>query len=299
MEGFSIRIIETEAEFESIVVKWMAEEKWRPGLKDAECFLACDPSGTLVGELNGKPICCVAITKYGDNFGFIGMYIVRKEYRGKGYGLTIFNAAIERVKPTRTPLALYSVLHREKMYQKKGFQSHCYGARFDFDVPTAISCLSEISEQSPVSVQCLDQVDHEALFAYDSHTFGFPRHAFLSKWLRVPGSQAHVATDGEGSVVGYVVARPTFVKEEGFKIGPLFADSVTIAEKLLKAVIEELQEEEPVPAVCIYSFTEKGKLLASRLQGKRSLDCVYMTTAGFLPKACFDKWFGVTTLETG
>ena len=148
-----------------------------------------------------------------------------------------------------------------------------------------------------MNIQCLDQVDQEALFAYDSRVFGFPRHAFLSKWLR--GSHARVATDGEGSVVGYVVARPTFVKEDGFKIGPLFADSVTIAEKLLKAIIEELQEEEPVPAVCIYSFTEKGKLLASRLKGKRSLDCVYMTTTGILPKACFDKWFGVTTLEIG
>ena len=87
MEGFDIRIIETEAEFASVVVKWMAKEKWRPGLKDADCFLACDPSGTLVGELNGKPICCVAITKYGDNFGLTEMYMVRKEYRGKGYGL--------------------------------------------------------------------------------------------------------------------------------------------------------------------------------------------------------------------
>ena len=298
MEGFSIRLIETEAEFESIVVKWMVEEKWRPGLKDAECFLACDPSGTLVGELNGKPICCVVITKYGDNFGFVGMYMVRKEYRGKGYGMAIFDAAIERAKPTHT-LAGYSLLHREKMYQKKGYQSHCHGARFDFDVPTAISCLSEISEKSPVNIQSLDQVDQGALFAYDSHTFGYPRHAFLSKWLRVPRSQARVATDGEGSVVGYVVARPTFVKEDGFRIGPLFADSVTIAEKLLKAIFEELQEEEPAPAVCIDSFTEKGKQLASRLQGKRSFDCVYMTTAGFLPKACFDKWFGVTTLEIG
>ena len=35
---------------------------------------------------------------------------------------------------------------------------------------------------------------------------------------------------------------------------------------------------EPVPAVCIYSFTEKGKLLASRLERKRSFDCVFMTT---------------------
>ena len=47
-------------------------------------------------------------------------------------------------------------------------------------------------------------------------------------------------TDGEGSVVGYVVARPTFDKEDGFTMSALFADSVAIAEKLLKAMFEEL-----------------------------------------------------------
>ena len=298
MDGFKVRTLEKEAAYESIVVEWMLEEKWRPGLKDPECFLACDPSAMLIGELNGKPICFVSLTKYGDSFGHIGSYIVRTEYRGKGYGLAIFNAAVERVNPASTPLTLYSVLHLENMYQKKGFQSHFYGARFDFDLSTALSSLSEISGKSAVNIQCLDQVDQEALVAYDSRAFGFPRHAFLSKWLR--GSHACVAFDGEGSVVGYVVARPTFVKEDGFKIGPLFADSESIAEKLLKAMFEELpRQEESVPAVCIDNFTEKGKLLASRLQGKIVFDFVYMTTAGFLPKACFGKWFGVTTIDIG
>ena len=49
-----------------------------------------------------------------------------------------------------------------------------------------------------------------------------------------------MATDGESSVVGYVVARPTFDKEDGFTIGALFADLVAIAEKLIKAMFEEL-----------------------------------------------------------
>ena len=53
------------------------------------------------------------------------------------------------------------------------------------------------------------------------------------------GSHASVAIDNEVSIVGYTVARPMFV-QEGYKIGPLFADSEPIAEKLLKAVFEKL-----------------------------------------------------------
>lgn len=303
MEGFRIRVIDTETEFESIVLKAMAEEKWRPGLKDAECYLALDPSATLVGEVNGKPVCRVGVMKYGESYAFIGMYIVDKEYRGKGYGLAIFNEALERAKLSRT-FAGYSLLSQEKMYQKKGFGSHFYGARFDFHLPTAISCLSEISENTPDNIQCPSQVDQEVLYAYDSHVFGFPRHAFLNKWLGVQGSHARVAIDskhdGKGSVVGYVVTRPTFVKEDGYKIGPLYANSSLIAESLLKAVfVELLQQEEPAPLVCIETFTEQGKRLALRLQGKKAFDFVLMTTNGILPKACFDKWYGVTSLEIG
>ena len=62
MEDFKIRPTDTKKEFESVIINAMAKVGWRPGLKDAECFLACDPSGALVGELNGKPVCSINLT---------------------------------------------------------------------------------------------------------------------------------------------------------------------------------------------------------------------------------------------
>ena len=112
----------------------MAKEGWRPGLKDAEFFLACDPTAAFVGELNGKPIATVRISKYGDSFAFIGAYLVDKAYRGKGYGLKIFNAAVSSVKPTSN-IGLYALLHLEKMYERSGFRSHFHATRYDFHLP--------------------------------------------------------------------------------------------------------------------------------------------------------------------
>ena len=133
---------------------------------------------------------------------------------------------------------------------------------------------------------------------YDTTVFGFERHAFLSKWLRVPGSYARVAIDSEGSIVGYTVARPTFIKAS-YKIGPLYADSEAIAETLLKAVFEELlRHENPASVVCIDAPTEKATRLCERLQGKRSLELAYMVMNN-IPDARFDKWFGVTTVQFG
>ncbi|KAJ7388260.1 hypothetical protein OS493_038909 [Desmophyllum pertusum] len=247
MEEFNIRLITTEEEFESVVINAIAKEGWRPGLKDAECYLACDPTGTFV---------LFFLVKYGDNYVHIGAYVVHKEYRGKGYGLKIFNAAVESVKPSRS-IGLSALQDKEQMYQRSGFHSHFNGGVFAFHLPTAVVCFSESLEQSPVTVKCIDQVDQKALFMYDSSVFGFERHPFLSKWLCVTGSRAHAAINKEGAIVGYVVARPTFVKEDGYRIGPLFTDSESIAEMLLKALFEELlQQEKPPPAVIIDTPTE-------------------------------------------
>ena len=300
----SIRVTKTATEFEDFATKAMVEENWRPGLKDVFFFyFACDPTCGFVGEVNGKPVGCVTLTKYGDTFGFIGCYIVSKEYRGKGYGKAIFDAALSSVKLSRL-LGLAALSHLEKMYQKTGFESVFYGTRFDLHLPTAVECLSDILLDSLLSIKCLEEVDWKTLLAYDSQVFGFPRHAFLSKWLCAQGSHTRVAVSNEGSVVGYVVVRPTFIKQDGFKIGPLFADSEPIAEMLLKTVFKSVffqqgEQQQPVPVFCIDTFSEKGKQLALRLQGKIVFNLAYMTTKGVVPMACFDKWFGATAIEIG
>jgi len=297
-EQFKIRLIKTEEEFESIIINALVKEGWRPGLKDAECFMACDPTAGFVGELNGKPIGCVTMAKYGDRFAFAGCYIVSKECRGKGYGRKIRKAIFARVKPPRSIGIISGLPQAEEMNKREGFHSQFYGALFLFNIPTTIAYFSETSIRSPVKIKGVEEVNLQALFMYDTTVFGFERHAFLSKWLRMTGSHARVAIDSEGSIVGYTVARPTFIKES-YKIGPLFADSEEIAEKLLKAVFEELlRQEEPAPVVCIDAPTEKATKLCERLQGKRSFELVYMVMDD-LPDACFDKWFGYTTVQFG
>ncbi|XP_044175580.1 uncharacterized protein LOC122958701 [Acropora millepora] len=297
-EQFKIRLIQTEKEFESIIIDAMVKEGWGPGLQDAECFMACDPTAGFVGELNGIPICCSTVAKYGDSYAFGGSYIVSKEFRGKGYGQMIYDAAFTTVKYFPS-IALISSLRREEINKRYGFRSLFYGAFFIFNIPTTIACFSETSTTSPdVKIKCIEEVNKQALFMYDTAVFGFERHAFLSKWLRMTDSHARVAINSEGSIVGYTVARPTFIKGS-YKIGPLFADSEAIAEKLLRAMFEELlRQVDPAPVVCIDAPTKKATKLCERLQGKRSLELVYMIM-NYPPDACFDKWFGYTTVQFG
>ena len=237
------------------------------------------------------------MAKYGDRFAVAGSFIVNKEYRRKGYGKKIYDAAMASAKHFPS-IGGISSLQQEEMNKRNGFRSQFYGAFFVFNIKTAIACLSETSKRSPVKIKRIEEVNMQALLMYDTTVFGFERHAFLSKWIRMTGSHVRVAMDIEGSIVGYTVARPTFIKES-YKIGPLFADSEPIAEKLLKAVFEELlRQEEPAPVVCIDAPTEKATKLCERLQGKRLFELVYMVTND-LPDACFDRWFGYSTTQLG
>ena len=211
----------------------------------------------------------------------------------------IDDGSLASVKPPRSIGILPGILtdRSEEANKRRGFRSLFYCAHFVFHLPTAITYFSETKERSPVKIKRIEEINLEALFMYDTVVFGFERHTFLSKWLSVTDSHARVAINGEGSIVGYTVARPTFVKEEGFKIGPLFAASEPIAEMLLKAVFQELlQEEGPAAVVSIDAPSKRATDLFKRLEGKRLFDMVYMVR-GDLPDASFDKWFGYTTTQ--
>ena len=56
-------------------------------------------------------------------------------------------------------------------------------------------------------------------------------------------------------MVGYTVVKLTY--KHGYKLGPRFADSIAIAEKLLKSLFEELIQSPP-PVDCFDVITKNG-----------------------------------------
>src|SRR4030095_16247595 len=97
-----------------------AREGWNPGLHDAECFFSADPGGFLIGELAHEPIGCISAVSYERRYGFVGLYIVRPEFRGRGYGLRLWQAAIARLAGHN--IGLDGVVAQQKNYAKSGFR---------------------------------------------------------------------------------------------------------------------------------------------------------------------------------
>ena len=108
----------TEADL-ALALEWAAAEGWNPGLHDARSFYAADPQGFLLAELDGAPAGSVSAVRYGADFGFLGLYIVRPEFRGRGFGLKLWRAALDHLGDRI--VGLDGVVAQQGNYRRSGF----------------------------------------------------------------------------------------------------------------------------------------------------------------------------------
>ena len=265
-----------------LLINWAAAEGWNPGLSDAECFFAADSQGFFVAELAGEPVGCISAVAYGTGFGFIGFYIVRPEYRGRGYGMRLWQAAMNYLGPRN--IGLDGVVAQQANYQKSGFQLAYRNIRYEMRILNKPSVT--------VGVVPLAEVPFEQLVAYDRTMFAFDRAVFLQQWISRPGTNAR-GIIRQGRLAGYGVLRTC---REGCKIGPLFADGPTEAAELLAALTME-QREGPV-FLDVPAVNPDALALVSN-QGMAPVFETARMYTGTPPPVPLMKLFGVTSFELG
>ncbi len=265
-------------------IEWAANEGWNPGLHDAACFYAADPGGFLVGELDGEPVGCISAVQYGGEFGFIGLYIVRPEFRGRGFGIQLWWAAMERLAGMN--LGLDGVVAQQANYAKSGFRLAYRNVRYR----KVVECGDAAS---PSGVIAASDVPFAEVAAYDRAIFPAPREAFLQSWLTQPEAGAFAALDDDG-LSGYAVVRRS---REGWKIGPLAADDLATARRLYDAAAAH--------AGCgatlfldVPAANDSAQRLVAELGMTPAFETARMYT-GADPAVDLSKLFGVTTFELG
>lgn len=112
-----------------LAIEWAASEGWNPGLQDANCFYAADPEGFFVSFLDGKPAGSISAVRYGRNFGFIGLFIVRPEHRGGRLGIQLGRAALDHLQGRN--IGLDGVLKKVENYRAFGFRYAHKNIRFE------------------------------------------------------------------------------------------------------------------------------------------------------------------------
>ena len=214
-----------------LAIEWAAKEGWNPGFNDADCYYSADPNGFLIGLLGDEPIATISVIKYGDSFGFLGFYIVKPEYRGKGYGIQIWNAGLKYLEGRN--IGLDGVVAQQDNYKRSGFKLAYRNIRYEGIGGGNPPENSEIVKLSTLPFETID--------LYDRLFFPENRSRFIKSWINQNGCDS-LGILQKGKLVGYGVIRKC---RSGCKIGPLFADNSEFAETLflsLKSVIHQ-----PVP----------------------------------------------------
>jgi GNAT superfamily N-acetyltransferase len=269
----------TEADL-ARALEWAAAEGWNPGLHDAHCFYAADPKGFLLGELDGAPIGCVSAVRYGSGFGFLGLYLVKAEHRGQGFGFKLWQAALDHLGDR--VIGLDGVVAQQENYRKSGFRLAFRNVRQK----------GRGGGAAPPGLTDLAAIPIEEILSYDGTAFPAPRAEFLTSWIAQPQAVALGVVDTR-RLKGYGLLRAC---REGYKIGPLFADDEETAERLFAGLMAG------APGAPIFLDTPEANpaavMLAQRFQMTPVFETARMYKNG-TPETRLDRCFGVTTFELG
>jgi len=280
-EDYSVRVA-SRGEVE-IPVSWAAEEGWNPGLSDADCYYAADPKGFLIGYLGSQPIATISAVKYGDGFGFIGFYIVRPDFRGQGYGIRIWNQALEYLQGC--VVGLDGVVAQQDNYARSGFKLAYRNIRFEG--------LGGGKEPGDADIVELGFLPFDRLLAYDRPFFPADRASFLRSWISQPGSVA-LGIGGSDGLTAYGVVRPC---RSGYKIGPLLADEPELAETLFLALSARVPFDKAV-YLDVPEVNGEAVALARRHGMSVAFETARMYT-GNAPDLPLERIYGVTSFEVG
>jgi GNAT superfamily N-acetyltransferase len=270
-------------------LEWARSEGWNPGRSDADSFYYADPRGHFMGFLSGTPVGCISAVAYGKTFGFLGLYIVRPEYRGKGYGIQLWKRALKYLG-TRN-IGLDGVVEHEKDYQNYGFRLAYWNLRY------RLSLTGDIGSGISKNIVGLASLRSDHISKYDNTVFPAPRNKFLRNWVRQKGSIAlgYISLHGRnaGRLSGYGVIRPCAI---GHKIGPLYADNENIAGRLVHALTEGKTEDS------VFIDIPEGNKSALQMAKSMGMEQVFKTARMYNlenPTLPVNRIYGVTTLELG
>ena len=245
--SFLVRRLTSPEEVRLHVTVKRAAEGRKPGALDHVSFFAADETGFFVGELDGQVISYVSAIKYSECYAFVGHYNVDKAYRGLGYGLQTWKTAMASLEEDCNVGLNVALDANPALYESSGFTRAWYIQRFASEAASIFSGTALTSLEA--NIQPTSEAQFHDLLEYDTAIHAFSRPKFLEKWIYAPNSHAFTAINDEGSVVGYIVVRRTLNPEDGWRMGPLFADNSKIARSLYQAVFTKVAEVDPTGAI--------------------------------------------------
>jgi len=268
------------------LMEWARLEGWNPGFNDSEIFFNADPEGFIGCFHQEEMIGGGSIVSYEGHFGFMGLFIMKPSFRSSGIGTRLWlerrNRLINRLLP-HAAIGMDGVLAMQPFYQKGGFEIAFRDERHELKGNTYLP---------HESITTITALDHDSVLNYDTLCFGVPRLSFMIPWLHQKNAFAFKFVD-ENQLKGFAVIRRCHT---GYKIGPLFADNIIVAEALLKACLNTAPEASVF--IDIPMCNQNAVSLLQQFESKYVFECARMYK-GHAPFQPMEKIFGITSFELG
>lgn len=202
------------------MLDWAGSEGWNPGLDDAEAFFQADPEGFFVGvDDASEPLAAISVVNHHADFAFLGLYIVRPEHRGKGYGLRLWTHAMQHAG--QRVVGLDGVEEQQQNYRTSGFAYAGGTTRYS----------GVVSGQSAPDIERATADDIPMLVAMEAAATGVEKPRYLGAWLEQTASRRTFVYRSDAGIAGFCTVRAC---RSGAKIGPLLASDTESAARLIR-----------------------------------------------------------------
>lgn len=266
----------------SIAIDWAQREGWNLGIHDAECFYNADPHGFYAAKIADEVVGTVSVVKYSSDFVFMGLYIVKPEFRDMGIGLALQKFVDNKCRGLN--LGIDGVESMQEKYEHDGFKFAHYNIRYRGTVNAKPSNLCV-----PIRKK-----DFQEIVLFDTRFFPAIRTKFLKSWLFQNDATALMLREAKtAQVLGYGVIRKCV---QGHKLGPLFANDKHTATLLFESLTSTVHGEQ------VFLDVPQPNRAAVELAERNLMQPVFKTVrmyTKFAPDLPLDKIFGITTFELG
>lgn len=224
-------------------------EGWNQTEKDWKFLIENPGNVCLAVENEGKIVGTATTLNYENRVAWIGMVLVEKDHRGKGYSKLLLNEMLNRLKAIKT-IKLDATPAGQPVYQKFGFRNERVINRFIFESPAMD--LADFENEN-LSGR-IDSTDISEIIKYDAEVFGVGRKNLLEYLIQKNPENAWMVIQKDvlkGIALGRMGAR-------FFHVGPVSADS----EKETKMLLTQMIKMSPQKPVVADVFEDKKSLIA-------------------------------------
>lgn len=263
------------------ILDWAAAEGWNPGTSDAPAFFAADPEGFFVATENDTPVAAISVVNHNDTFAFLGLYIVRPDWRGKGIGLRLWTHALAHAGPR--VVGLDGVPDQQENYRASGFAPVSSTTRFS----------GALTPQTHTAISAIAPDDIARLITLEAQASGSRKAPYLTEWFKNEPERTTIAEKNGGDLTGFCTLRQC---RDGTKLGPFYAPDAGCATRLLGHAAAMATG----PVIIDVPETAGG---LTRLCTARGMQAGFVTARmyrGTPPQPTADtSFFAVTSLELG